>query len=91
MPIITCSGKRSGKVAREITDKGYCSTKGKYYYGLKLHLLGFRRIGKLPHPEQILFTPASVNDVTVFKDAWSGILNRAFWGDKIYFVNELNQ
>ena len=26
MPIITCSGKRKGKVASEITDKGYCST-----------------------------------------------------------------
>jgi hypothetical protein len=91
MPIITCSGKRSGKVAREITDKGFCSTKGIYYYGLKLHLLGFRRIGKLPHPEQILFTPASVNDVTVFKEAWSEIENRTFWGDKIYFINDLNQ
>lgn len=91
MPIMTCSGKRKGKVATEITDKGFCSTKGMYYYGLKLHLLGFRRIGKLPHPEQILFTPASVNDVTVFKEAWSGIVNRTFWGDKIYFVNELNE
>lgn len=91
MPIITCSGKRSGKVATEITDKGFCSTKGIYYYGLKLHLLGFRRIGKLPHPEQILFTPASVNDVTVFKEAWFEIENRTFYGDKIYFVNDLNQ
>ena len=67
------------------------STKGIYYYGLKLHLLGFRRIGKLPNPEQILFTPASVNDVTVFKDAWSGIEGSTFWGDKIYFVNDLNE
>lgn len=91
MPIITCSGKRTSKVATEITDKGFCSTKGMYYYGLKLHLLGFRRIGKLPHPEQILFTPASVNDVTVFKEAWSGFENRTFWGDKIYFVNDLNE
>lgn len=91
MPIITCSGKRSGKVAREIADKGFCSTKGIYYYGLKLHLLGFRRIGKLPHPEQILFTPASVNDVTVFREAWSLIENRTFFGDKIYFVNDLNE
>jgi len=91
MPIITCSGKRSAKVATEITDKGYCSTKGMYYYGLKLHLLGFRRIGKLPHPEQILYTSASVNDVTVFKEAWSGIENRTFFGDKIYFVNDLNE
>lgn len=91
MPIITCSGKRSGKVATEITDKGFCSTKGIYYYGLKLHLLGFRRIAKLPHPEQILFTPASVNDVTVFKEAWSEIENRTFYGDKIYFINDLNK
>ena len=91
MPIICCSGKRKGKVATEITDKGYCSTKGMYYYGLKLHLLGFRRIGKLPFPEQVLFTPASVNDVTVFKEAWSEIENRTFWGDKIYFVKDLNQ
>lgn len=91
MPIITCSGKRSGKVAREIADKGYCSTKWMYYYGLKLHLLGFRRIGKLPHPEQILYTPASVNDVTVFKEAWYEINDRTFFGDKIYFVNDLNE
>ena len=91
MPIITCSGKRSGKVATEITDKGYCSTKGMYYFGLKLHLLGFRRIGRLPHPEQILFTPASINDLTVFKQAWSELENRTFFGDKIYFVKELNQ
>ncbi len=51
MPIITCSGKRAGKVAMEITDKGFCSTKGIYYYGLKLHALGFRRLGQLPYPE----------------------------------------
>lgn len=91
MPIITCSGKRTSRVATEITDKGFCSTKGIYYFGLKLHLIGFRRIGKLPHPEQILFTPASVNDVTVFREAWSGFENRTFWGDKIYFVNDLNE
>jgi len=96
MPIITCSGKRTGKVAKEITDKGFNSTKGFYYYGLKLHALGFRRIGKLPHPEQILFTPASVNDLSLYKEAWSKINNRVFYGDKIYndkdfFINMKNE
>lgn len=67
MPIMTCSGKRTGKVAREITNKGYCSTKSVFYYGMKMHLLGFRRIGRLPHSEQILFTPASVSDTSVYK------------------------
>lgn len=84
MPIITCSGKRAGKVAREITDKGFCSTKGIYYYGLKLHALGFRRVGQLPYPEQFQFTPASENDLTLFKQAWGNISNRTFYGDKIY-------
>ena len=84
MPIITCSGKRTGKVAKELTDKGYNSTKGFYYYGLKLHALAFRRIGTLPYPEQILFTPASVNDLTLYKQAWSELKNRTFFGDKIY-------
>lgn len=84
MPIITCSGKRAGKVAREITDKGYCSTKSMYYYGMKLHALGYSRIGKMPHPEEIIFTPASVNDLVLFKQQWSRIENRVFIGDKIY-------
>jgi len=91
MPIITCSGKRTGKVAREITDKGYCSTKSMFYYGLKMHLLGFRRIGKLPHPEQILFTPASVSDTIVYKQAWSEFNDRVFFGDKIYSDLDFNK
>jgi len=69
MPIITCSGKREGKVAREITDKGYCSTKGIYYHGLKLHALAYYRPTHLPFPEQFQLTPASENDLNLFKQA----------------------
>ena len=40
MPIMTCCGRnRQGKVARDIADKGDCSTKNQYYHGLKLHLV----------------------------------------------------
>jgi Transposase DDE domain len=95
MPIITCSGKRNGKVAKDLTDKGYCSTKNLYYYGVKLHALAFRRLNTIPFPEEIQITPASVNDLTVFKEAWSEKTNRNFFGDKIYinedFFSELEQ
>ena len=84
MPIITCSGKRLGKVANDLTDKGYCSTKSLYYFGVKLHALAFRRDKTIPFPEEIQITPASVNDLTVFKEAWSNKTNRCFFGDKIY-------
>jgi len=84
MPVITCSGKREGKVAREITDKGFCSTKGIYYHGLKLHALAYNHPHHLPFPEQFQLTPASENDLNLFKQAWGGIENRTFFGDKIY-------
>ena len=48
---------------------------------------------KLPFPEQLLITPASENDLNVFKNAWSKITGRDFYGDKIYsdkdFFNKL--
>lgn len=84
MPIITCSGKRKAKVATELVDKGFCSTKNLYYYGLKLHLLAFQNPGSIPFPESVVITPASENDLNVFKEYWSNIRNRTFWGDKIY-------
>ncbi len=84
MPIIICSGKRNSKVAQEITDKGFCSTKGIYYYGLKLHAISFRRKGHLPHPEQMLFTEASKHDLCMLKEASQDMYNRTIVADKAY-------
>lgn len=81
MAIITCSGKQSGKVAPEIADKGYCSTKSMYYYGMKLYAFTTQ---KNYHIQSKLYTTASVNDLSVFKEAWSEKKNRTFFGDKIY-------
>jgi hypothetical protein len=61
---------------------------------LKLHALAFRRLNRI-FPGEIQITPASVNDLTVFKEAWSEKTNRNFFGDKIYnnldFFTELEQ
>lgn len=91
MPIITSSGKRPGKVAKELTDKSYCSTKNLYYYGLKLHALGFQNKGHIPHPEGIVITKASENDLNVYKQYWANIQRRTIYGDKIYTNKEYFQ
>jgi hypothetical protein len=83
-PIITCSGKRTGKVAPELTDKSYNSTKNLWYYGVKLHALNFYNKGTLPHPESIVVSKASEGDLTIFKENWAEIRDRKFFGDKIY-------
>lgn len=87
LPIVTCKGKnRKAKVARDVVDKGYCSTKNMYYYGLKLHLLAFRRPGTIPFPEFIGITAASENDLTAFKELFGdNINNRVIFGDKIFY------
>lgn len=84
LPIITCSGKRSGKVAPEITDKGFCSTKSMWFFGVRLHALAFYRTKQLPFPEELLLTPASGSDLNVCRQAWGEIYNRSFYGDKAY-------
>jgi hypothetical protein len=86
MPVITCEGRnRKGRVARDIVTKGYSSTKNKYYYGMKLHALSFRRKSTIPFPESIVLTPASENDLTVFKQSWGdNMTNKYIFGDKIY-------
>ncbi len=55
-----------------------------YYYGLKLHSLNLSRKQKLPIPESIILSPASENDLNVFKQNWAQISNTTFYGDKIY-------
>jgi hypothetical protein len=76
--------KKERQGATEVTDKGYCSTKSLFYYGLKLHALAFSTPKKMPFLEKIVLTPASENDLNVFKQEWGNIPNRTFYGDKIY-------
>lgn len=90
MPIMTCTGRnRTGKVAPEIADKGYCSTKNQYYYGMKLHLVGMRVNGHIPFPHQLVLSPASENDLTVFKrECVPSIAGKTIFADKIYRDND---
>ena len=53
-----------------------------------LHADNAERPNRLPFPEQFQLTPASENDLNLFKQAWGDIENRTFYGDKIYHDNE---
>lgn len=85
LPIMTYRGAGHGQVAPEIATKGYCSTKRQYYYGVKLHALGFHRKGTLPLLEGVVLSSADENDLTIFKEHFSDLDHRTFLGDKIYY------
>jgi Transposase DDE domain len=89
LPVITCSHKRGGKVAKELTDKGFCATKKLYYYGVKIHLLGLRKPNTIPFPQYIEVTPASVHDLTASKNILEGINADVSILDKAYADTDL--
>ena len=84
MPIITCSGKRKGKVAPELCDKGYNATKGMYFFGVKLHSIGFHRSDSLPVLEYLQIGPASEHDLQAQRDVLEQMQERVLVGDKAY-------
>lgn len=90
-PIMTCSHKRQGKVAPNLTDKGYCATKSQHYYGMKLHLIGFFQPGALPRPEWIKLSPASWHDLQAVKPILLQLRDRTIFADKIYAHKAFNE
>ena len=84
LPIVLSKRPYQAKVALGIADKGFCSPKDLYYHGLKFHFLGLDRYGKTPLPEQMQFTQASLNDLTVLKTLLPRLHKRRIVGDKIF-------
>jgi hypothetical protein len=90
-PVMLKRGKnaKSGRVACEIADFGYCSSKDIYYHGVKLHNLAVRRTKTLPLPFQIFLSKASKHDLVAFKDVAPRVPTRNLFADKAYKDNEL--
>src|SRR5260221_3063671 len=93
MPIIVAKGSRSSNArsAKEICNKGYCSSKDMYYYGLKFHFIGHARHHKIPFPECCWITPAEENDLKAARPVLKVCYNRNLVGDKIYADAELSK
>lgn len=91
MPIITCSGKRKGVVAPNLTDKGYCSTKKLHYFGAKLHGIAFHRNRQLPLPEYFGLSLASEHDLNAVRAILPQLKQREVYADKAYCNQDLHQ
>lgn len=91
MPIVTCSHKRKAKVALDLVNKGFCATKDFHYWGVKLHLLARSRKKKLPLPDTVGITPASVHDLKAVRPVLATLEQETIFADKAYCDEKLNQ
>lgn len=93
LPIMVAGNSRSSsaKVAKALCSKGYCSSKGIYYYGLKLHALNIVQAEHIPKPYQVWITAAAENDLTAARPILEHIGNSKLYADKIYTDAALNE
>ena len=68
-PIILAKGPRSGhaKVAPELCEKSYNSSRKEWYYGIKLHAVVARKPGHLPVPLSLMASGAAQHDLPAAK------------------------
>ena len=86
MPIVVANQKRAkaASAAGGLCSKGYCASKGMYYYGVKLHTLGQKQYQTLPKIRMLCISAASENDITVAKSWLSNVQNMDIYADKMY-------
>ena len=93
MPITVAKHKRSNraKAAKGLCNKGYCSSKDEYYYGVKLHMLGLKQHKTLPKMRMMTLSAASENDITVAKKWLDHVHNMKIFADKMYADSSWSQ
>ena len=88
-PIILAKGSRFGqaKVARELCEKSYNSSRKEWYYGIKLHAVVTRKPGHLPVPLSLMASGAAQHDLPAAKQILKDHLvlrNGRLYADKAY-------
>ena len=86
MPIVVAGHKRSSKAkaAAEICSKGYCASKGIWYYGAKLHILAQRNYKTMPTPAAMMTSKASVHDIDIGEEMLFDVHNIRVFCDMAY-------
>jgi len=83
MPVVACDNIRIKrcKLLPGEEHRGYCASKRRYFFGLKVHLL----ITGSGHPVEFVLTPGSAADVSTFKELPLDVeLGAVIYGDRAY-------
>lgn len=82
--ISLAKGSRNGaeRVAAEVADRGFCSSKSSYYYGVELHMVALGRMYQLPLPALLRVRRASQHDLSALRELDPDLGTGCLFGDK---------
>lgn len=86
LPVTVAQAKRSGKAkaASGLCAKGYCASQDRWYYGVKLHVLGQKVYHALPLMMMVEVTPADEHDLRAAREMLPFVHNITLFADKAY-------
>ena len=86
LPVFVANEKRSGRarVARGLRAKSYRASQNKWYYGVKVHVLGRKAYQALPNMMMTEVTPANESDISVAMEMPRPVHNITAFADKAY-------
>lgn len=91
-PIITCSAKRTPRVATHLVSKDYCASKNLWFYGLRLHGLAEQSLQKsIPTPVYLQVQTASQHDLEAIRPVLEKVENATIALDKAYCDETLKE
>jgi hypothetical protein len=86
LPVMLAKGGHAyaARVARDVSDIGYCASKKIYFHGIRLHAIAQRRCGALPLPKHIWLREGSVHDLRSVREQEVELPDSSLIGDKAY-------
>ena len=86
VPVMLAQGGHAyrARVARDVSDVGYCASKKMYFHGVRLHTIAQRRCGAMPLPAQIWLREGSCHDLQSVREQAVRLPDSALIGDKAF-------
>jgi len=86
VPVMLARGGHAytARVARDVSDVGYCASKKTYFHGVRLHTIAQRRVGRLPLPAQLWLREGSCHDLRSVREQAISLPNSALLGDRAF-------
>jgi hypothetical protein len=93
LPVMLTCGEHAytARVARETADLSYCASNKQHFHGVRLHVLGQRRAGWLPCPQQIWLREASCHDLRSLKEQAPELPTTTLFADSAYADSDLRE
>lgn len=86
VPVMLARGGHaySARVARDLSDVGYCASKKMYFHGVRLHTIAQRRCGAMPLPAQVWLREGGCHDLQSVREQAVSLPGSTLIGDRAF-------